>query len=403
MAYPWDDVTDEKDKLTGLDKVLNAVGEAPPPDPMRTMQIPGGSPVDPFRSIDFTSANVQGVPQSVPPPGALPDRDPSRAMLAESVRMSARALPARAVPPPGALPERTPGLNDRATIERDVLLQRDETKRLADRAVGMRADEAAQRSKDLAAAVEAGISTNRNMISSNENAIDSAERQKLLDSIEFGRREINPATGRPFLDDAAAARVLENAGKTNRLQYATGNTDAGGAIVRTFDQPDRLGKDKFGNDVRTTVSQAVKQSVPDWLESIKTGQKREKDAADLANAKSLGEGRDVQTEQRRLKLEQDRELAFQIENGKLKAVPATAPDGSNVGYWVGNRLVTPKEDIFALIHAAGQGAVPGKAAVPGLTVETKPATAAPVTQAPVAQTITPEAARAELARRRAGK
>jgi hypothetical protein len=248
-------------------------------------------------------------------------------------------------------------------------------------------------------------------------AVDRMMRENLNRYIDQSRGRMD-AAGNPMLDPARISALESAMSSTNRLQYITTGIPEGALMATALGATDTRGKDGDPYKVAPMIQAAPKLSLTDWLEQRKTGQDfaakegdekwkneverpfkrdveqpylQEKYARDMrplesrelkdeagnligydvngtfkaAPDASLVERRALLNERTQMELDRDRETIEQVRSGRVKAVPATAPDGTTVGYWVGSRLVQKNDNIFGALLASLNGdPAAGAAAAP---------------------------------------
>jgi membrane-bound lytic murein transglycosylase MltF len=182
-----------------------------------------------------------------------------------------------------------------------------------------------------------------------------------------------------MLSDLQAMDLLEQSGKTNRLQYAN---ELGATIARGLGQEPREANDKFGNRVNTKLGQAVRQSIPDWLASIAKGQAnivagenviQERSATVSAAAKASSDRMDVQQQK-------------DAQTGDIRAQNIVDTSNRIIGYRAGGKDRYLSATELETLNGAGGGSATYGAA------GTKPAAKAAPAAAPVQRTAQDEAA-----------
>jgi hypothetical protein len=214
------------------------------------------------------------------------------------------------------------------------------------------------------------------------NAGHAAELDGLIRAIEAGRKMVDPNTGLPMISDLQAADALDAASKTN-LRYSTTNSDIGATIARALGQPDRTDPGKYGTGNEPyRVSQAVQQSIPDWLGSIAKGQtnitagenvNQERAATVSAAAKASSDRMDVQQQK-------------DAQTGDIRAQNIVDASGRIIGYRAGGKDRYLSATELETLNGAGGGSATYGAA------STKPAAKAAPAAAPVQRTAQDEAA-----------
>lgn len=238
------------------------------------------------------------------------------------------------------------------------------------------AQDEADRREQLAAAVDRGLERMRRDIEFGRtgtgmfNSRDAEERQKLLDSIEFGRKQVDPLTGRPLLDDAATVALLDQAGRTNRLQYATTNNDIGAAINRALDQPVQTDPDKYGRTEPVRVTQAIRKSIPDWLGAIAKGTVAATAGENLKQERdtTIRSGMQVKSD------EMDLNRKKESQNGVIRAQRIEDDQGNLIGWSVaGNPKLLTQTQLDELKNpSSGSGYQPVGAKAPAVAPAAAP-------------------------------
>ena len=260
-------------------------------------------PIDPL-----ADAFKNGVPlDQVRNPAAMIKSVVAQATSAASGSVPASAVPASAVPSDGV---KSSGVTPPSGIESAV-----------DRGLA-----------DMRKAIERGRGGRLGF-----NASDAAERQKLLDAIEFGRGNKDPITGKPLLDDAAASALRNEASRTNRLQYKTTNTDIGAAIARALGQetrtPETSSRSGRSGGEAIRVTQAIRQSVPDWLGSIAKGQAIKTGAENVKQEQIGTQNLNTTAESNALDLKRQKET----QTGDIQAQNIVDAQENIIGYRAGGK------------------------------------------------------------------
>ena len=267
--------------------------------------------------------------------------DPNKPVVTTSIPSTVLGNPGERFNQGPSRPAPATGLNNPDINSVDF--RRAETQQLDERAATMRQEEERQRKADLTTAIDQGITQMRRDISGSDNAADTAIRQNVLNYIEQNRGKVN-AAGMPMITDETISGLLNNANQTNRLQYATTNTDTGRGLANGFGAPQTmpLSGDTSGGDKnmrRYNLDRAgVFPTVPlkDWLEQVKMG-------TDMRRASAVADVSDVQVRKDR----QDQDLMDRLNaSGEMTVIPVK----------MGGKIIGTR-DPFGNVHYLSDNAI----------------------------------------------